>query len=97
MEWHRSDQTLVDGEKTVSFTAAQACVFDNMWVKRGEWITVMEVLTNPAGDVVPSEDPKNLIHHYMATIRRKLKAADIDLVIENMHQSFWQDTKYRIK
>jgi len=96
IEFHRLDMAIVDGKKCAVLNQASGWMFYNLWSRRGEWVGIGELLTNKAGDVVPSEDPNNLVQAHIFKIRQALRNAKIDLVIENQHQSFWAESKYRL-
>ena len=96
IQFHRSDMAVVDGKKCAMLNQASGWIFYNLWSQRGKWVSISELLTNKAGDLVPSEDPPNLVQAHIFKIRQALRKAEIDLVIENQHQSFWAESKYRL-
>lgn len=97
IEFHRSDLCVTDGDKCAKLTTAEGALFYRLWSRRGEWLGIKELLVGLDGREVPSEDPKILVSQHIFKIRRKLRTANIDLPIENQHQSFWADTKYRLR
>lgn len=96
IQFHRSDMCLIQGDKCAKFKTAEGVVFYNLWSRKGAWVSIDEILTGLDGRKVPSEDPRKLVAVYMSSIRKMLREAEIDLIIENQHQSFWADSAYRI-
>lgn len=97
IEFHRSDMAVIDGKKCCMLTGVEGTIFYNLWKNKGSWVSVPEMMTSLNGKPVHTSDPRNNLTVHIYNIRKKLRESDIEVVIENQRQSFWLETKYRIK